>query len=372
MLKSALIEPVGGHGGMHYYDYGLAMGLGNSEIMVHYYTSTQTKVLSYPNVHTHLCFKKVWDTQNKFLRLYYMLKGYKFTFDDCAAKGITIAHFQFFDLSAVNFLVMLLAARYKFKKVLTLHDVSSFKGKDSGLTERYILKQFDAFIVHNQLSYDELILKIRNHQKISIIPHGNYLPFVDELPYRIDLESPLRLLFFGQIKKVKGLEILLEALGKLKSQNVNISLCIAGKVWHDSLERYEALVRDYNLADIVTAYFRYVPDEEVTSLFQEADIVVLPYKKIYQSGVLLLSMSYGRVVLTSDLPAFSEIIEDGVNGFKFKSENVDDLVRVLSGLQKDKYKLPDIRNNASALLRERFDWKLIGRKTKEIYTALAG
>ena len=74
-MKIALIDPVGGHGGMDFYDYGLAQGLGAHQVKVWYCSSSQTNVRTYPNVKTVLCFKKVWDTSNKWLRLFFFSEG---------------------------------------------------------------------------------------------------------------------------------------------------------------------------------------------------------------------------------------------------------------------------------------------------------
>lgn len=370
MIKIALIEPIGGHGGMDFYDYGLAQGLGKNNIEVHYFTSSQTNCRNYKNVTTHLFFRNVWNASNKVVRLYYFLDGYLRSFKAADNLGIKIIHLQFFDLGWLNFLLIHLASLFKFKKVLTLHDVSSFKSKDRSSIEKFILKQFSQIIVHNKVSYQELSEKINSIQKVKIIPHGNYLPFVDELAYSPKADEKLKLLFFGQIKKVKGLDVLLKAVSIAKEKNKNIHLTIAGKPWHDSKEIYLELIRSLGLNDFVTANFKFIPNETVADYFEEADVVVLPYKKIYQSGVLLLSMSYGRVTLASDLPAFKEIVEDGKTGFLFREGNPNDLAHVILKISKKKGTLNDIRENTSQMLHSKFDWAKIGAQTQLIYKKL--
>jgi D-inositol-3-phosphate glycosyltransferase len=366
-LKIALIEPVGGHGGMDYYDYGLALGLGENDIDVHYFTSTQTNIRNYKNVITYLTFRKVWDTENKITRLYFFLIGYCRAFRTAKSKDIKIVHFQFFDLSILNLVVVFLGRFFKFEMIMTLHDVSSLKGEDSSFVENCILKNFPKVIVHNKLSYSELFKKVNSNQEIQIIPHGNYLPFVEELCYEPNSNESLKLLFFGQIKEVKGLEILLKALAIAVEQNKNIHLSIAGKPWHDNLDKYQKLIISLDLETFVTKHFKYIPNDAVSGYFLEADVIVLPYKKIYQSGVLLLAMSYGRAVLTSNLEAFKEIVEDAKTGYLFEEGNAEELSKVILKIAANREELKAIKNRASHLLRTDFDWSFIGKETKKLY-----
>tara|TARA_B110000285_G_C15140503_1_gene630457 strand:- start:61 stop:1185 length:1125 start_codon:yes stop_codon:yes gene_type:complete len=374
-MKVGIIEPVGGHGGMDYYDYGLASGLGQSDIKVLLLSSTQTEVRDFLNVSTIKTFKKVWDTKNKIKRLYYFLSGYRRSFSLLRKEKISFAHFHFFDLGKLNCLVLLIASFYKFKKVLTLHDVSSFDKKNKFRSanhrlENWLLNRFDKIIVHNELSKRELIKKGCSEHSISIIPHGNYLPFVDKLNFDPSKDKKLNLLFFGQIKEVKGLDILLEGLSILKNTSTNFKLTIAGKPWHDDKLKYINTIKIFGLENHIETKFEFIPDNQVANYFSKSDIVILPYKKIYQSGVLLLSMSYGRPVLVSDIPAFKEIVTDNKTGFLFENENPQSLANKLASLIIDKQQLISINNNAFEMLVSEFNWNNIGEKTKQVYLNL--
>ena len=91
----------------------------------------------------------------------------------------------------------------------------------------------------------------------------------------------------------------------------------------------------------------------------------MPYKKIYQSGVLLLSFSYGRTVITSDLPPFKEIISNGNNGFMFESGNSLSLANAI--LQLDNKLISKVTKNTKALISNKYDWKTIGGSTLNFY-----
>jgi glycosyltransferase involved in cell wall biosynthesis len=111
----------------------------------------------------------------------------------------------------------------------------------------------------------------------------------------------------------------------------------------------------------------YVPDDVASAYFAAADIVVLPYRHIYQSGVLLMAMSYARPVVVSDLPGMTEIVTDGENGYVFNSGSKDDLARALTHALIDEGGRSRIAAAALQYIREKHDWNHIGRTTAALY-----
>ncbi|MGB0167587.1 MAG: glycosyltransferase, partial [Luteibaculum sp.] len=88
-----------------------------------------------------------------------------------------------------------------------------------------------------------------------------------------------------------------------------------------------------------------------------ADLIVLPYKKIFQSGVLIMAMSYAKAVLASNLPANQEIIEDGVNGFLFESENAESLAAKLEEIAANQETLPEVAKAARIHMEKHYSWE---------------
>lgn len=366
-MDVALIDPVGGHGGMDHYDYGLAMGLADHGAQVDYHTSEKTEKREHNGVHTVFSFGKVWSKKSPISKLFAFLNGYIHSFRSARTKHCEVVHLQFFSFDLLNTMVVFILNRFSFKtKVLTIHDISSFKNGDKSFFRNYILNSFDKLIVHNQFSFEEII-KVSPNTNISIIPHGNYSHSVSSIPFDPNQSDELNLLFFGQIKKVKGLDILLEALHSVVQKTDKVNLVIAGKVWYDDLEYYKSLIKLYQLEKRVGCHFNYIPNSEVASFFEKADVVVLPYRQIFQSGVLLLAMSYGRAVLASDLPPFKEIIQDNVDGVLFKRENSEDLKSKIESLLNNKSRLSKLANNATHKLQNEFSWVNIGHQTLKLY-----
>jgi glycosyltransferase involved in cell wall biosynthesis len=78
---------------------------------------------------------------------------------------------------------------------------------------------------------------------------------------------------------------------------------------------------------------RFIPDQERDLLFKACDLVVLPYRRIYNSGVLMMALSYGKTVLASDLPANREIVQNGINGYLFETGNAKSLFQNIQNLK---------------------------------------
>ncbi len=132
---------------------------------------------------------------------------------------------------------------------------------------------------------------------------------------------------------------------------------------------YEQLIKNKRLYNSVLMEIRYIPDEDVNYYFRAVDVVVLPYKKIYQSGVLLMAMSHSKPVIVSDLPGMTEIIKDGVNGAVFKTCDKSALARSIIETLSSKSKMKQYASGAYNTTIKRHSWTLVGRLTTEAYKA---
>ncbi|MDN3549755.1 glycosyltransferase family 4 protein [Mucilaginibacter aquaedulcis] len=358
----SIIEPVGGHGGMDYYCYGLAYGLGKNNVKVDYYTSDVTNIRDFENVETIFTFFNLWK-RGTIGKVFEYVKGHLRAFKQIKKKGNKIIHLHFFSFRLIDLLILTLAKRSKFKIVVTVHDVNSFHRNSNNIIERVSYSLIDHVIVHNESSNKSLEEKGHISSPVSIIPHGNYLPFINKIDYSGYSGGVFNLLFFGQIKKVKALDLLIRAVSIVKSRGYAVNLTIAGKAWKSDLEEYTNLISELKIEDVVSTNFSFIPDDEIENYYSAAHLCVLPYKEIYQSGVVLLTMSYGVPLLCSDLPAFADIISDSENGFLFESQNVDSLAeRIIWIIDNNEY-LGSTVKNANELIFGKFNWVEIGKKT---------
>ena len=378
--KVAIIDPLGAHGSSHhFYLFGQAEGLINNDVLISLYTNNETDNPNIDSVRFFTFYKDIFISRFKFISGMKWIIGSIFSVFHARFSGIRIFHFHIFYTNILVLFNLLLVKLLFGKVVLTVHDVSSFANSSApSIIESMIYKLTDLILTHNEFSKLE-IMKISPNLSscIYIVPHGNYIPFIhvqnDKERSRKNLGIPNDkkvLLFFGMIKQVKGLDVLLHALKDVVKENPDVLLLIAGKTWENNFNSYQRIIDENNLSENIILHTKFIPYEDLEYYYSASDLVVLPYKKIYQSGVLMMTLSYERPALVSDLPPLKEVITDNENGFLFKSEDVDDLASRLNQILSDKDNLEKVRVNGNILIKKRFGWNEIGRLTKEAYQTL--
>lgn len=374
-MNIAIVEPVGGHGGMNYYDFGLAKGLVAAQNKVIVYTCEETSVPSGLPFQVNVSFKGIWGEAPKFLRALKFVRCLFATLRDAKVNDVDVVHYHFFGYTMLELFSVKLARYYGFNVVVTAHDVECFAGEYDAKKALKVLSYADKVIAHNEVSKRELVSKITLlPSNIYIVPHGNYLDSIDILPKKSHARRFLGLsnsdkviLFFGQIKRVKGLDILLRSLSDVIKRYPDLKLVIAGKVWKDNFSMYEEIIRENRLDENIVSHIHYISDSEVSKYYLAADLVVLPYRKIYQSGVLLMAMSYSAPVLTSNIRGMTEIIDDGINGYTFESESIPSLSSKLIQVLSDPVKLTNIGKSGYTTVSTKHSWNRIGKITSKVY-----
>jgi D-inositol-3-phosphate glycosyltransferase len=125
---------------------------------------------------------------------------------------------------------------------------------------------------------------------------------------------PFRLLFLGYVRPYKGVATLVNAMGALRRNGVDVRLTIAGEVWDGGEELRELIARE-QADDVVHLRDEYIPDEEVPRLLQDHHTLVAPYRSATQSGVIPLALAAGRPVVATRVGGLVEQVrhmEDGV------------------------------------------------------------
>jgi glycosyltransferase involved in cell wall biosynthesis len=281
-------------------------------------------------------------------------------------------NFDWRDVYAV-WLLRLLGMRIFF----TVHDVESFGDKGSRVLRRLVLQGGAGYILHNQFSAN-IFLRDPDTPKrpIAIIPHGHYVDSFPIVPTREEARRHLGLggdaflfLFFGNSRKEKGLDILLEACAGLR-KDLNWFLLVAGKQKPAQLEGCISMVRQYGLEERVRIDAKHVSDEDAVAYYRASDLVVVPYRVVYESGVTIMSMTLGRAVLASDLPPLVESTDNGAAGLLFEAGNVGSLARQLDAAIKSKDRIDELGELGSEHVRARRDWDLIAKRTLEFLDRL--
>jgi D-inositol-3-phosphate glycosyltransferase len=344
------------------------------------YTSDRTPLPNIPGLGFYRTYKGIYGPGNRWWR------GLRFAFGSAAvllraiSSGETICHFHFFHGSITELASVLIATLCKRRIVITVHDVETFEqtNRSNSFLIGKIYTLAEKIIVHNQISRRELIHKLNiPASNISVIPHGNYLDSISAPPspatakHDLGIEPAMKvILFFGQIKNVKGLDILISAMPEVIDKVPDVMLLIAGRPWKSDFSGYEDLIDRLNIRHKCVLHIRFIPDDQVSLYYGAADVVVLPYRRIYQSGVVLLTMSYQKPAIVSDLEGMTEIITDRDNGYVFPEGSVADLAETLIRVLQDKPGRDAVAQSAFEYVKKHHNWKQIGEATAEVYRAL--
>ena len=185
---------------------------------------------------------------------------------------------------------------------------------DTPLT-RYFLKGSTGCVTLCEAVSEDL-LKMKPDARYTVIQHPLYSHFGQKKP-REDAERKLGLksgkkniLFFGLIRKYKGLDILLEAFEKLPD---DYQLIIAGEPY-GSFEPYQKIIDRLSGKERIVKVLKYIKDSEVSDYFSAADLAVLPYRSATQSGISSVSYHFEVPMIVTDVGGLKETIGDRGTG----------------------------------------------------------
>jgi len=138
------------------------------------------------------------------------------------------------------------------------------------------------------------------------------------------------LLFFGYVRKYKGLDILIEAFPKIVSNNPKARLLVVGE-FYDDPKFYFNIIKNLNIVDKVKVINQFVSNEEVSKYYQISDVVILPYRSATQSGILNVAYGFDKPVIVTDVGGLAEFVEEGKTGFVVNPNSPD---AISEGVQK--------------------------------------
>jgi D-inositol-3-phosphate glycosyltransferase len=233
------------------------------------------------------------------------------------------------------------------KLAFTAHNIDdrARDGRRSSISQRLSLRFFyrivDQIFVHTPQMKCELVEEFDvAESKVTVVPFGINDVFPVARVTRFDARQQLGLspddkvlLFFGRIAPYKGVEDLLSALARLVREDPRYVVVLAGQVKDPSCERYWAdlqrMISELKLERHVRIEDRFIPDGQVGLFFRASDVAVLPYRRIYQSGVVALAYAQGTPVVASDVGSFKTDVIEGETGFVFKPADVTDLTATI-------------------------------------------
>jgi glycosyltransferase involved in cell wall biosynthesis len=189
---------------------------------------------------------------------------------------------------------------------------------DTFLT-KYFVNSCNGFICLSESVIEDLSLLTKNPNH-RLVPHPVYDIFGEKVTKQAAREylglkqDEKVLLFFGIIRKYKGLELLLNALADTRLKEMNMKLIVAGEFYEDK-NQYMNLVQQNGLTGKVLFTDGFIENDEVKHYFCASDIIVQPYISATQSGVTQIAYHFERPMLVTNVGGLAEIISNGVTGY---------------------------------------------------------
>lgn len=176
---------------------------------------------------------------------------------------------------------------------------------------RYFLKPVDAFLAMSKEVLNDL--KTFTNKPAIFSPHplyDNYGKAIskEEACKKLNLPNDKNyILFFGFIRKYKGLDLLLEAMNDEQITQSNIRLIVAGEFYEDR-SVYDTIIEKYQLQNRVHLFTEFIPNEEVRTYFSVADVVVQPYKTATQSGITQIAYHFEKPMIVTNVGGLPEVV----------------------------------------------------------------
>ena len=253
--------------------------------------------------------------------------------------------------------------------VFTVHDLTPFNASASSRLQTLgfegVLEAASALVVHTRPAQEALIASGIPPNRVALIPHGP-LRLGDARPSPPLPWSPTRrwrVVLFGKLQPYKGVDILVEALGRLApSVRVQLEVIVAGEPLMD-MEPLKLRIEQLGLQSVVELRLGRLSDADAHRLLDSADAFAFPYREIEASGVLYLVAGYGRWIVASDLGAFRDVVQSGANGQRVASGDIEALA---GAIQISVGRTPEAAPGQGLT-----SWREIGRSTRRLYEQLA-
>lgn len=221
---------------------------------------------------------------------------------------------------------------------------------------KYFLKSADAFVAMSKDVLKDLGTFTNKPSAFSPHPvYDNYGKAVNktEACKHLMLNADEKyIMFFGFIRKYKGLDILLEAMNDERIKAAGIKLIVAGE-YYDAKETYEQQIADYGIADNVCLFTEFIPNDEIRYYFSAADLVVQPYRSATQSGITQVAYHFEKPMVVTNVGGLPEVVPDGKTGFVTSPDATEIATAILKFYQPDS--IPNLEQNIKTE-KQKYSW----------------
>jgi glycosyltransferase involved in cell wall biosynthesis len=252
--------------------------------------------------------------------------------------------------------ILRIAKSNRHTKVICIADnvIPHEKRPGDTLFNKYFLNVPDAFVTMGE-AVMQALSKLKPKARCILTDHplyDNFGEIINKEEARLFLKIPTNeklVLFFGFIRKYKGLDLLLDAFGTELIKSSDIHLLIAGEFYEDS-KPYLDQIEKNQIKDKVYLHTHFISDSQVKYYLSAADVVVQPYKNATQSGVTPLAYHFERPMIVTDVGGLARLVPHDVVGLVCKPDanSIADTIKsffekdashFIDGIQKGKLKL---------------------------------
>lgn len=253
---------------------------------------------------------------------------------------------------------------------LTLHQYMGYANRISdSVFEKQFFKRFHTHVVavsqySAQITQEAFHLKNRPH----VIYNGVNLLKLEQKPSYLDAPTlAFSIFYFGSVRERKGIDIACKVFNEVLSVFPEATFHVMGNNNNDywNIHALKLLSAD---AQAHTTYYGTVPNEQVNDYLKKAHVVVFPSYGENFSVALLEAMAIGKIVVTSAIPSFKEIMVHGENGFI--AETFEDYVDVITKIFNKNINLKSVSNQALLTLKSRFEMEAIIQENIKYYKTL--
>lgn len=263
------------------------------------------------------------------------------------------------------------------KIVYTVHNILPHdSGQQQKATFQIIYSLADRLICHDEPALKRLVHEFGiDPKKISIVPHG---PLFDNIPTlargkarkRLNIaEQQVMVLWQGILRPYKGVPFLLDAWSEAlrTMSNSEASLAIVGNGEDQLMKELQQQIAAMNDSGTVKLDLRFIPIEEMNELYGDADVIVYPYSEVTTSGALMTGICQGKAIVATNLPAFSQLLIDDVNGLLVQYGDTKELAYALRRLIQDRALRLRLGSAAAESHAGRNQWATIAEQTLACY-----
>ena len=209
--------------------------------------------------------------------------------------------------------ILRIVNRNKFTQIICIADnvIPHEKRLGDKVLTKYFLSSIHRFVTMSEKVNADL-KTFTQKPSINIVHpiYDNFGDIVSKEEARKHLGLPVHekiILFFGFIRKYKGLDLLLEAMNDSRIKEANIKLLIAGE-FYDNKNEYETIIAKYNLANSLYLRTQFIDNTEVKYYLGAADFVIQPYKHATQSGVTPLAYHFEKPMLVTNVGGLANLV----------------------------------------------------------------